>query len=92
MGERKIGIKSLKESLNEFKDYWRKIENGEKVKKKEAVYFESKSVLENTIASGQFEELVLVGDKVRDNLNLKESNIEKAVHEVRKAKGNKPQP
>ena len=92
MSERKIEIKSVEESLNEFRDYWKKIENGEKVEKKEAVYFESRTALKNAVASGQFEKLVLFGDEVRENLNLKEGDIERAVEEVRKAKGDKPQP
>ena len=34
----------------------------------------------------QFEKLISFGDKVRDSLNLKESDIEKAIEEVRKTK------
>ena len=34
----------------------------------------------------QFEKLILFGDKVRESLNLKESDIEKAIEEVRKTK------
>ncbi len=34
----------------------------------------------------QFEKLISFGDKVRNSLNLKESDIEKAIEEVRKQK------
>ncbi len=34
----------------------------------------------------QFEKLISFGDKVRDSLNLKESDIEKAIKKVRKTK------
>ncbi|MCX5919551.1 MAG: hypothetical protein NTX30_23120, partial [Deltaproteobacteria bacterium] len=37
----KVGIKSEKELFDEVKDVWGKLEKGEKVKKHEAVYFES---------------------------------------------------
>ena len=37
----KIGIKSEKELFDEVKGVWGKLEKGEKVKKHEAVYFES---------------------------------------------------
>jgi len=40
-------IKSVKESLNEFKEYWKKLENGEHVEKKEAVYFTSEEAYRN---------------------------------------------
>ena len=51
----RIGIKSVEESLNEFKDYWKKIENGEKVEKKEALYFESISALRNVLTTKRIE-------------------------------------
>jgi predicted transcriptional regulator len=37
----KIAIKGEKELFDEVKDVWRKLERGEKVKKHEAIYFES---------------------------------------------------
>lgn len=37
----KIAIKGEKELFNEVKEVWRNLERGEKVKKHEAVYFES---------------------------------------------------
>ncbi len=36
-----IGIKGLKESLNDFADTWKKLEAGKRVKKEEGIYFES---------------------------------------------------
>ncbi len=36
-----IGIKGLKESLNDFAATWKKLEAGKKVKKEEGIYFES---------------------------------------------------
>ncbi|MCL4321893.1 MAG: ArsR family transcriptional regulator [Deltaproteobacteria bacterium] len=46
-----IGIKSLNESLENFADTWKQLESGKKVKKEEAIYFESidavRSVLTN---------------------------------------------
>jgi predicted transcriptional regulator len=37
----KLAIKGEKELFDEVKDVWRKLERGEKVKKHEAIYFES---------------------------------------------------
>lgn len=51
----KIGIKSTEDSLNEFKDYWKKIEKGEKVEKKEALYFESLNVLRSILTTKRIE-------------------------------------
>jgi len=34
----------------------------------------------------QFEKLISLGDKIRDSLNLKEGDIEKAIEAVRKSK------
>jgi predicted transcriptional regulator len=36
-----IGIKGLKESLNDFSETWKKLEAGKKVKKEEGIYFDS---------------------------------------------------
>ncbi|MEW6740026.1 MAG: MarR family transcriptional regulator [Nitrospirota bacterium] len=36
-----IGIKGLKESLKDFAETWKKLENGKKVKKEEGIYFDS---------------------------------------------------
>ena len=36
-----IGIKGLKESLNDFAATWKKLEAGKKVKKEEGIYFKS---------------------------------------------------
>ena len=47
----KIGIKSIDDSLNEFKDYWEKIEKGEKVERKEALYFESIATLRSVLTT-----------------------------------------
>ncbi|WP_461833388.1 HVO_A0114 family putative DNA-binding protein [Desulfothermus sp.] len=37
--EIKIELKSLEETLNEFRDVWTDLEKGKNVKKKEAIYF-----------------------------------------------------
>ena len=50
---RSYEIRSVEESLNEFKEYWKKLENGEHVEKKEAVYFTSKEAYENYLKSKQ---------------------------------------
>ncbi len=46
-----IGIKTLEENLNDFSKTWKKLQAGEKVKKKERVYFDSidsmRSILTN---------------------------------------------
>lgn len=46
-----IGIKTLKESLGDFSETWKKLEAGEKVKKQEGIYFDSidamRSILTN---------------------------------------------
>ncbi len=47
----KIGIKSIDDSLNEFKDYWEKIEKGEKVERKEALYFENIATLRSVLTT-----------------------------------------
>lgn len=36
-----IGIKGLRESLQDFADTWKKLETGKKVKKEEGIYFDS---------------------------------------------------
>lgn len=51
----KIEIKSTEDSLNEFKDYWKNIEKGEKVEKKEALYFESLNVLRSVLTTKRIE-------------------------------------
>ena len=58
----RIGIKSIKESLDEFKDYWKKIENGEKVEKKEALYFESISALRSVLTAKRIELLRAIAE------------------------------
>ncbi len=46
-----IGIKSLKESLKDFADTWKKLEKGKRVRKEEGIYFDSidtmRSILTN---------------------------------------------
>ena len=46
-----IGIKTLEENLNDFSKTWKKLQAGEKVKKKERIYFDSidsmRSILPN---------------------------------------------
>ena len=51
----KIGIKSVEDSLKEFKDYWKKTEKGEKVEKKEALYFESIKALRSVLTTKRIE-------------------------------------
>jgi len=51
----KIGIKSVKDSLNEFKNYWEKIEKGENVDKKEALYFEDITALRSVLTTKRIE-------------------------------------
>ncbi|WP_025209111.1 HVO_A0114 family putative DNA-binding protein [Hippea sp. KM1] len=51
----KIGIKSTEDSLNEFKDYWKKIEKGEEVERKEALYFESLNALRSVLTTKRIE-------------------------------------
>ncbi len=36
-----IGIRSLKESLRDFAEAWKKLETGKKLKKEEGIYFDS---------------------------------------------------
>jgi len=51
----RIGIKSIKESLDEFKNYWKKIENGKRIEKKEALYFENTSALRSALTTKRIE-------------------------------------
>ncbi len=51
----RIGIKSIKDSLNEFKYYWEKIEKGKEIEKKEALYFESIVVLRSVLTAKRIE-------------------------------------
>lgn len=51
----KVGIKSKKELFREVREIWGKLEKGEKVKKHEAVYFESLDAMRK----------VLTGERLR---------------------------
>jgi len=45
----KIGIKSLEDSLKEFADTWKRLEKGEKIRRHEALYFESIDALRSVL-------------------------------------------
>ncbi len=51
----KIGVKSLKENLNEFADTWKKLENSEDIKKQEAVYFENIDAVKSVLTHKRIE-------------------------------------
>lgn len=51
----KIGVKSLKENLNEFADIWKKLENSEDIKKQEAVYFENIDAVRSVLTHKRIE-------------------------------------
>lgn len=48
-----IGIKDLKESLEDFSEAWKKLENGKKIKKEEGLYFDSIDTVRNVLTNNR---------------------------------------
>jgi len=59
----KVAIKSEKELFDEVKDVWGKLERGEKVKKHQAIYFESLDVMRKVLT----EERLKIVKAIRKN-------------------------
>ena len=48
-----IGIKGLEESLQDFADTWKKVQAGERVKKDEAIYFETVDAMRSVLTNNR---------------------------------------
>jgi predicted transcriptional regulator len=48
-----IGIKSLKESLKDFADIWKKLEAGKKIKKEKGIYFDSIDTMRSALTNNR---------------------------------------
>ena len=48
-----IGIKGLEESLQDFADAWKKVQAGERVKKDEAIYFETVDAMRSVLTNNR---------------------------------------
>ena len=59
----KIGIKSLKEVLNDFRDTAKAIERGEKVKTKRGIYYENLHAFRRALTDRRLEMLHVIKEK-----------------------------
>lgn len=63
-----IGIKGLKESLNDFADTWKKIESGKKVKKEEGIYFNSIDTMRAVLTNKRLQILKVIRERKPESI------------------------